>query len=56
MTSTLDVDAMLKRISQASEQMFLCDASSIMLLDDDKTISISKSPRAPRAGWSRATK
>ena len=36
LSSTLDVDALLKRIGQAAEQMFLCEASAIMLLDDDK--------------------
>lgn len=36
LTSTLDVDALLKRIGQSAEQMFHCDASAIMLLDDDK--------------------
>src|SRR4051812_13774519 len=36
LTSTLDVDALLKRIGQSAESMFLCDASAIMLLDDDK--------------------
>src|ERR1700687_1485217 len=33
--STLDVDALLKRIGQSAEQMFLCEASAIMLLDED---------------------
>src|SRR5690348_11097497 len=36
LTSTLDVDALLKRIGQSSEQMFMCEASAIMLLDEDK--------------------
>lgn len=36
LTSTLDVDALLKRIGQSAEQMFICEASAIMLLDDDK--------------------
>lgn len=36
LTSTLDVDALLKRIGQSAEQMFLCEASAIMLLEDDK--------------------
>ncbi len=36
LSSTLDVDALLKRIGQSAEQMFLCDASALMLLDDDK--------------------
>lgn len=35
LASTLDVDALLKRIGQSAEQMFLCEASAIMLLDDD---------------------
>jgi len=34
--STLDVDALLKRIGQSAEQMFLCEASAIMLLDEDQ--------------------
>lgn len=37
LTSTLDVDALLKKIGQSSEQMLLCEASSIMLLEDTKT-------------------
>src|SRR5579872_1246028 len=37
LTSTLDVDALLKRIGQSAEQMFLCEASSILLLDEDKS-------------------
>src|SRR5437773_8640512 len=36
LASTLDVDALLKRIGQSAEQMFLCEASAIMLLDDDQ--------------------
>ena len=36
LASTLDVDALLKRIGQSAEQMFLCDASAIMLLDEDQ--------------------
>jgi len=36
LSSTLDVDALLKRIGQSAEQMFLCEASAIMLLDEDK--------------------
>jgi HD-GYP domain-containing protein (c-di-GMP phosphodiesterase class II) len=36
LSSTLDVDAVLKRMGQAAEQIFLCEASSIMLLDEDK--------------------
>jgi HD-GYP domain-containing protein (c-di-GMP phosphodiesterase class II) len=36
LSSTQDVDALLKRIGQSAEQMLLCEASSIMLLDDDK--------------------
>ena len=36
LTSTLDVDALLKRIGQSAEQLFLCEASAIMLLDDDR--------------------
>ena len=36
LTSTFDVDALLKKISQSAESMFLCEAASIMLLDDDK--------------------
>jgi len=36
LNSTLDVDALLKRIGQSAENMFLCEASSIMLLDEDK--------------------
>lgn len=36
LTSTMDVDALLKRIGQSAEQMLLCEASSIMLLDEDK--------------------
>jgi HD-GYP domain-containing protein (c-di-GMP phosphodiesterase class II) len=36
LSSTLDVDALLKRIGPASEQLLLCDASSVMLLDEDK--------------------
>jgi HD-GYP domain-containing protein (c-di-GMP phosphodiesterase class II) len=36
LSATLDVDALLKKISQAAETMFLCEAASIMLLDDDK--------------------
>src|SRR5256885_690553 len=35
LASTLDVDALLKRIGQSAEQMFLCEASAIMLLDED---------------------
>lgn len=37
LASTLDVDALLKRIGQSAEQMFLCEASAIMLLDEDKS-------------------
>lgn len=37
LTSTLDVDALLKRIGQSAEQMFLCEVSSILLLDEDKS-------------------
>ncbi|OGR92283.1 MAG: hypothetical protein A2992_06645 [Elusimicrobia bacterium RIFCSPLOWO2_01_FULL_59_12] len=37
LSSTQDVDALLKRIGQSAEQMLLCEASSIMLLDDEKT-------------------
>ncbi len=36
LASTLDVDALLKRIGQSAEQMFVCEASAIMLLDDDQ--------------------
>ena len=36
LSSTQDVDALLKRIGQSAEQMILCEASSLMLLDDDK--------------------
>ena len=36
LSSTLDVDALLKRIGHGAEQTFLCEASSIMLLDEDK--------------------
>lgn len=36
LSSTLDVDALLKRIGQSAEHMFLCEASAIMLLDEDK--------------------
>lgn len=36
LASTLDVDALLKRIGQSAEQMFLCEASAIMLLDEDR--------------------
>src|SRR5688572_30197692 len=36
LSSTQDVDALLKRIGQSAEQMLLCEASSIMLLDDQK--------------------
>ncbi len=36
LSSTQDVDALLKRIGQSAEQMLLCEASSIMLLDDSK--------------------
>ena len=36
LSSTLDVDALLKRMGQAAEQMFLCEASAIMLHDEDK--------------------
>jgi HD-GYP domain-containing protein (c-di-GMP phosphodiesterase class II) len=36
LASTMDVDTLLKRIGQAAEQMSMCEASSIMLLDDDK--------------------
>jgi HD-GYP domain-containing protein (c-di-GMP phosphodiesterase class II) len=34
--STQDVDALLKRIGQSAEQMLVSEASSIMLLDDEK--------------------
>src|SRR5579872_2865367 len=37
LNSTMDVDALLKRIGQSAEQMFSCEASSIMLLDNDKS-------------------
>ena len=37
LTATLDVDALLKRISQSSEKIFTCEAASILLLDEDKT-------------------
>jgi hypothetical protein len=36
LSSTQDVDALLKRIGQSAEQMLVCEASSIMLLDDSK--------------------
>jgi GAF domain-containing protein len=36
LASTLDVDALLKRIGQSAEQMFHCEASAIMLLDEDQ--------------------
>jgi HD-GYP domain-containing protein (c-di-GMP phosphodiesterase class II) len=36
LSSTQDVDALLKRIGQSAEQMLVCEASSIMLLDDEK--------------------
>ena len=36
LASTLDVDALLKRIGQSAEQMFLCEASAILLLDEDQ--------------------
>jgi len=36
LASTLDVDALLKRIGQSAEQMFLCEASAVMLLDADQ--------------------
>src|SRR5258708_14437051 len=36
LSSTQDVDALLKRIGQSAERMFLCEASSIMLLHDSK--------------------
>jgi GAF domain-containing protein len=36
LSSTLDVDALLKRIGQSAEQILLCEASSIMLLDDEQ--------------------
>jgi putative methionine-R-sulfoxide reductase with GAF domain len=35
LASTLDVDALLKRIGQSAEQMFLCEASALLLLDED---------------------
>src|SRR3954469_2356378 len=37
LSSTQDVDALLKRIGQSAEQMLLCEASSLMLLDEEKT-------------------
>ena len=37
LTATLDVDALLKRISQSAESLFLCEAASILLLDEGKT-------------------
>jgi hypothetical protein len=37
LSSTQDIDALLKRIGQSAEQMLLCEASSIMLLDDSQT-------------------
>lgn len=36
LNATLDVDALLKRIGQSAEQLLLCEASSILLLDEDK--------------------
>src|ERR1035437_3813079 len=36
LAATLDVDALLKRLGQSAEQMFLCEASAIMLIDDDQ--------------------
>lgn len=36
LSTTQDIDALLKRIGQSAEQMLLCEASSIMLLDDEK--------------------
>lgn len=36
LTSTWDVDALLKRIGQSAEHLFLCEASALMLLDEDK--------------------
>ncbi|MEN3013212.1 MAG: GAF domain-containing protein [Endomicrobiia bacterium] len=36
LTSTLDVDTLLKRISEAAEKLTNSTASSIMLVDDDK--------------------
>ncbi len=35
-SSTLDVDALLKRLDSAAEKLLDCEASSIMLLDEDK--------------------
>lgn len=36
LSSTLDVDALLKRIGQSVERLTLCEASSILLLEEDK--------------------
>jgi HD-GYP domain-containing protein (c-di-GMP phosphodiesterase class II) len=50
LTSTLDVDALLKRIGQSAEQMFICDASSIMLLDETKTHLFFKMATGEKGG------
>src|SRR5690349_14151304 len=36
LTSTLDLDLLLKKIGQASERLTGAEASSILLLDDDR--------------------
>lgn len=36
LTSTMDIDTLLKRIGDAAKQLTLANASSIMLVDDDK--------------------
>ncbi len=50
LASTLDVDALLKRIGQSAEQMFLCEASSIMLLDEDQHHLFFKVATGERGG------
>ncbi len=50
LTSTLDVDALLKRIGQASEQLVLCEASSLLLMDDDKEYLFFKVATGEKGG------
>ena len=52
LASTLDVDALLKRIGQSAEQMFLCEASAIMLLDEDQESLYFKVATGEKGAWS----
>lgn len=50
LSSTLDLDALLKRIGEASEKLTNSEASSIMLLDEDKKHLYFKSATGEKTG------